>query len=313
MTKIPTLYFVVPCYNEEKVLSFSKDLFVNKLKFLIDKNKVNKDSKILFVDDGSSDRTWEMICDFSEENNSICGISQSKNRGQQSSILAGLMEVKNRCDISITMDCDGQDDIEAVDEMIENYLNGYDVVYGVRNNRDSDSFFKKNSALLFYKMMNKLGAPVIYNHAEYRLVSSKVLNAFSDFNEVNLFLRGMFPLVGFKSIKVFYKREERIAGSSHYSFIKMLNLAIDGITSLSSVPLKLISITGIVLFIISLIKCIGSLYFLGQIETNGLILFIGSIQIIALGIIGEYISKIYMETKHRPRYIISEKTRNLGE
>lgn len=305
------LYLVIPCYNEEKMLPIAKDLFLNKLNSLIDSGKISDESKILFINDGSKDNTWNLIKEYSLENNRIIGISQSKNRGQQSSLVAGLMEAKDRCDIAITMDCDGQDDLDAMDKMIDEYYNGSEVVYGIRDSREKDTFFKKNTALIFYKLMNLMGTPVIYNHAEYRLMSSKVLKSFSDFKEVNIFLRGLFPLIGFKSTSVYYSRKERQAGDSHYPFSKMLNLALDGITSFSSLPLRLIFMFGIILFIISAIFMISSLCLGLGISVKEVIFFVGSLNIICLGIIAEYISKIYIEVKHRPVYIIEEKTENL--
>ncbi len=305
-----TLYIVIPCYNEEKMLPIAKDMFLDKLESLMFSKKISYNSKILFVNDGSKDNTWKLIKSFADETDEIVGISQSKNRGQQSSLVAGLMEVKDKCDIAITMDCDGQDDIDAIDRMIDAYYGGCEVVYGVRDSRDTDTFFKRNSALLFYKLMNLMGTPVIYNHAEYRLMSSKVLKSFSDFKEVNIFLRGLFPLIGFKSTCVYYTRKEREAGESHYPFSKMLNLALDGITSFSSVPLRLIFMSGVFLFLISIIFMIISLVLYGKVSIPEVIFFVGSLNLTALGIIAEYIAKIYMEVKHRPVFIIEEKTEN---
>ena len=307
-----TLYIVIPCYNEEKMLPIAKDMFLDKLESLMLSKKISYNSKILFVNDGSKDNTWKLIKSFADETDEIVGISQSKNRGQQSSLVAGLMEVKDKCDIAITMDCDGQDDIDAIDRMIDAYYGGCEVVYGVRDSRNTDTFFKRNSALLFYKLMNLMGTPAIYNHAEYRLMSSKVLKSFSDFKEVNIFLRGLFPLIGFKSTCVYYTRKEREAGESHYPFSKMLNLALDGITSFSSVPLRLIFMSGVFLFLVSIIFMIISLVLYGKVSIPEVIFFVGSLNLTALGIIAEYIAKIYMEVKHRPVFIIEEKTENLN-
>lgn len=307
-----TLYIVIPCYNEEKMLPIAKDMFLDKLESLMLSKKISYNSKILFVNDGSKDNTWKLIKSFADETDEIVGISQSKNRGQQSSLVAGLMEVKDKCDIAITMDCDGQDDIDAIDRMIDAYYGGCEVVYGVRDSRNTDTFFKRNSALLFYKLMNLMGTPAIYNHAEYRLMSSKVLKSFSDFKEVNIFLRGLFPLIGFKSTCVYYTRKEREAGESHYPFSKMLNLALDGITSFSSVPLRLIFMSGVFLFLVSIIFMIISLVLDGKVSIPEVIFFVGSLNLTALGIIAEYIAKIYMEVKHRPVFIIEEKTENLN-
>ena len=240
MKKSPKLYLVVPCYNEQEVLPVTSKLFLQKLEYLMENNKISEDSKILFVNDGSKDKTWEIICNLSKSDSHFSVISLSRNRGHQNALLSGLMEAKAKCDITISIDCDGQDDINAIDNMIEEYKNGAEVVYGVRDNRKSDSFFKRFTAEGFYKVLNKLGAEIVFNHADYRLLSSKVLEEFSNFKEVNLFLRGLIPLVGFKSTCVYYERHERVAGNSHYPLSKMLHLAFDGITSLSVKPLHLI-------------------------------------------------------------------------
>lgn len=312
---LPVLYIVVPCYNEEEVLPITAPLFLNKLTDLIDKGEISPDSRVLFSNDGSKDKTWEIIKDLSKENEHIEGISQSRNRGHQSTVLAGLMEAKDKADITISIDADGQDDIDAMDEMVKAYKNGAEVVYGVRSSRDTDTFFKRFTAESFYKLLNKMGANVVYNHADYRLVSSRVLEEFADFKEVNLFLRGMFPLVGFNSTSVEYERKERIAGESHYPLKKMLGLAMDGITSLSTKPLQMISGFGIFLSAFGFIAIIWALimWMLGKTIAGWtsllcIICFLGGIQLLSVGILGEYIGKIYMETKHRPRYIISERT-----
>lgn len=312
--KKPILWIVIPCYNEKEVLPITAPQFLNKLSELIAKNKISSLSKILFVNDGSKDETWDIINKLSEENNSFIGISQSRNRGHQNAVLAGLMEAKDRADITISIDCDGQDDINAMDNMVDEYLNGAEIVYGVRARRTTDTFFKRFTAEAFYKIMNWMGAEVVFNHADYRLVSARVLKEFADFKEVNIFLRGMIPLVGFKSTAVYYDRSERIAGESHYPLKKMLALAFDGITSLSIKPIRMI--TGIGSFISVFSFIIGIWAIVTQLLGNSvpgwasstcLICFIGGIQLICLGIIGEYIGKIYLETKARPRYIISEK------
>ncbi len=311
----PRLIIVIPCYNEEEVLPITSKLFCDELQGLIDKRKVSPDSRILFVNDGSTDRTWEIIRDLSEKCDLFEGISQSRNRGHQSSLLAGLMEAKDRCDITISIDCDGQDDISAMDKMVDEYLGGAEIVYGVRSARKTDTFFKRFTAQSFYRLLKGMGAKVVYNHADYRLVSSRVLNEFADFREVNIFLRGMFPLVGFKSTCVYYQRSERLAGKSHYPLSKMLGLAIDGITSLSIKPIRFITGMGIFVALLSFIGVIWSVvqYFMhnsitGWSSTVSIICFIGGIQLISLGVIGEYIGKMYMETKARPRFIISERT-----
>ena len=311
----PRLIIVIPCYNEEEVLPITCRLFRGELEGLIARNKVSADSRILFVNDGSTDSTWEIIRGLSEQCELFEGISQSRNRGPQSTLLAGLMEARDKCDITISIDCDGQDDISAMDRMVDEYLAGAEIVYGVRSARRTDTFFKRFTAESFYRLLKGMGADVVYNHADYRLVSSKVLNAFADFREVNIFLRGMFPLVGFRSTCVYYERSERLAGKSHYPLSKMLGLAIDGITSLSIKPIRFITGIGIFVALLSFIGVIWSVvqYFLhnsitGWSSTVSIICFIGGIQLISLGVIGEYIGKMYMETKARPRYIISERT-----
>lgn len=317
---IPTLYIIVPCYNEEDVLPISSGLFLTKIQELEKKEMISNASKILFINDGSTDRTWEIINHLSKQDNHFIGISQSRNRGHQNAVLAGLMEAKDCCDITISIDCDGQDDINAMDEMINAYMNGADIVYGVRNNRDTDSPFKRLSAVAFYSLLNKMGVEAIYNHADYRLMSKRVLQEFANFEEVNIFLRGMVPLVGFTSTCVYYKREKRIAGKTHYPLKKMIALAIDGITSLSIKPIRIITTLG---FIIALFSFIGIIWVMigalkgntvtGWASTTCIICMVSGIQLISLGVIGEYVGKIYLETKHRPRYIISERTENMKE
>ena len=282
---------------------------------LIDTDKISQDSKILFVNDGSQDSTWDIIVNLSKENEHFSGISQSRNRGHQNAVLAGLMDSRDKCDITISIDCDGQDDIAAMGKMVDQYLDGYEVVYGVRSKRDTDTFFKRFTAKSFYKLLNAMGAEVMFNHADYRLISSRVLDEFAEFKEVNLFLRGMVPLVGFKSTSVYYERHERIAGESHYPLSKMLSLAFDGITSLSSKPLSLITCLGLAVSIVSFIGVLYAViaYFRGDAVSGWasmicIMCALGGIQLISLGVIGQYIGKIYMETKHRPRYIISERT-----
>lgn len=312
---LPRLIIVIPCYNEEEVLPITCRLFRKELEGLIANKKVSADSRILFVNDGSTDSTWEIIRRLSEGCELFEGISQSRNRGHQSSLLAGLMEVRDKCDITISIDCDGQDDISAMDQMVDEYVSGAEIVYGVRSARRTDTFFKRFTAQSFYRLLKGMGAEVVYNHADYRLVSSRVLREFADFKEVNIFLRGMFPLVGFKSTCVYYERNERMAGKSHYPLSKMLGLAIDGITSLSIKPIRFITGIGIFVALLSFIGVIWSVvqYFLknsitGWSSTVSIICFIGGIQLTSLGVIGEYIGKMYMETKSRPRYIISQRT-----
>ncbi|TGY66881.1 glycosyltransferase family 2 protein [Dubosiella muris] len=311
----PVLYIVIPCYNEQEVLPVTKPMFLNKLNHLIARRKVSEQSRILFVNDGSRDSTWNLIQEFANQEEKIEGISLSRNRGHQNALLAGLMEAKDLCDITISIDCDGQDDLNAMDEMVEAYHKGADIVYGVRSKRDTDTFFKRTTAEGFYKLMNKLGGEVVYNHADYRLVSAKVLEEFSNFNEVNLFLRGMFPLVGFNSTSVYYERHERLKGESHYPLKKMLALAFDGITSLSIKPIRIVTGIGIAFSIISFLLIVYALISLihGTVVsgwTSSIIVtcLLGGIQLISLGVIGEYVGKTYLETKHRPRYIISNRT-----
>ncbi len=316
---LPILWIVVPCYNEEAVLPITAPLFLEKIKNLIEGGRISDESRILFVNDGSRDGTWEIIRSLAGSDVHYLGISQSRNRGHQNALLAGLMEAKDRCDITITIDCDGQDDVNAMDRMIDEYENGCDIVYGVRSSRESDSFFKRSTAHGFYKLMNRMGVELVYDHADYRLASARVLRHLAEFREVNLFLRGMFPLVGFKSASVYYERHERLAGKSHYPLGKMLSFALDGITSLSIKPLTLIVILGLLASFLGFVGVIWAIveYLLqkaihGWSSTICVILFLGGIQLLSIGVIGEYVGKIYMETKRRPRYIISEKTWESG-
>lgn len=313
--KTPVLYIIIPCYNEEEVLPITAPQFLEELTHLRDTGKISDESRIVFVNDGSKDTTWNIISDLAEKDEHYTGIAQSRNRGHQNAVLAGLLESKNKCDITISIDCDGQDDIHAMDQMVEEYLNGAEIVYGVRAKRDTDTWFKRTSAESFYKLMNRMGVETVYNHADYRLVSSRVLAHFADFQEVNIFLRGMFPLVGFKSTCVYYDRHERIAGKSHYPLKKMINLAVDGITSLSIEPIHIIARMGIIFSLIGFIGIIWAIVrqaaghtVAGWASLMCVIIFIGGIIILSLGVIGEYVGKTYMETKRRPRYIISERT-----
>ena len=311
----PVLYIVIPCYNEQEVLPITAPMFLNKLHELAEKRLVSENSRILFVNDGSSDGTWDIIRTLAASDEHYIGISQSRNRGHQNAVLAGLMEAKDSCDISISIDCDGQDDINAMDNMVRAYLDGCDIVYGVRNDRETDSFFKRTTAQGFYKFLSAMGAEIVYNHADYRLISARALHELAKFKEVNLFLRGMVPLVGFKSTSVEYKRAERIAGKSKYPLRKMLALAGDGITSLSIKPLRLIMSFGVIVALLSFVGVIWAIVaalagraVAGWASMTCIICFVSGVQLICMGIIGEYIGKIYMETKQRPRYIISERT-----
>ncbi|MBN2927363.1 MAG: glycosyltransferase family 2 protein [Eubacterium sp.] len=311
----PILWIVIPCYNEKDVLPITAPMFLEQIQTMISKEKISANSRILFVNDGSKDSTWDIICKLAQEDEHYIGISQSRNRGHQNAVLAGLMEAKDVCDITISIDCDGQDDITAMERMVDEYLAGAEVVYGVRSKRDTDTFFKRFTAESFYKLLDKMGVETVYNHADYRLISARVLQEFADFHEVNIFLRGMIPLVGYKNATVYYERHERIAGESHYPLSKMLALAFDGITSLSVRPISIITGIGCV---VSLIGFVGIIWAIitaimgntvaGWASIVCIVCFLGGIQLLSLGVIGEYIGKIYLESKHRPRYIISDKT-----
>lgn len=311
----PILYIVIPCYNEEQVLPHTNPMFVEKIEQLVKKEEIHPHSKIMYVNDGSKDRTWELIESYAKSISSVVGVSQSRNRGHQSSVLVGMYEAIQFADIVITIDVDGQDDINCMDKMIEEYKSGSEIVYGVRDNRDTDSAFKRITAEGFYKVLHLFGAEVVFNHADYRLVSKRFLKELEKFTEVNLFLRGLMPLVGFKYSYVLYKRHERIAGESHYPLSKMLGLAMDGITSLSIKPIRLITSLGVLTSLFSFLLIIWVIWskFAGTVvagwaSTYAIVSLLGGVQLISLGVIGEYIGKIYLETKHRPRYIISERT-----
>lgn len=311
----PVLWIVIPCYNEQEVLPITAPLFLDKLTSLIDRGAIGQDSRILFVNDGSRDETWNIICSLARQDEHFLGISQSRNRGHQNAVLAGLMEARDRCDITISIDCDGQDDINAMDAMVQEYHQGSEVVYGVRSKRDTDTFFKRFTAEGYYKLLMWMGVEVVFNHADYRLISSRVLQEFANYHEVNLFLRGMIPLVGFPSSQVFYERHERMAGESHYPLSKMLLLAFDGITSLSVKPIRMITGFGMGVVVLSLLGILWALIcVLLQKTVSGwaslicIVCFFGGANLLALGVIGEYVGKTYLETKGRPRYIISERT-----
>ena len=310
-----TLYMIIPCYNEEAVLPKTSGLFLEALRGLIEKEKISEASRILFVDDGSKDSTWELISEYASKNPQICGIRLSRNRGHQHALLAGLMEAKDVADITISMDCDGQDDVHAMEEMIDAYHEGCEIVYGVRKDRSSDTFFKKTTAHGFYRMMNAMGAETVYNHADYRLISARVLKELEQFQETNLFLRGLIPLVGFKSTAVYYDRQPRMAGETKYPLRKMLGLAFDGITSFSIQPLRMIMGAGCLVAFLSFIGVIWAFVtelmgntVAGWASMTCIICFVGGVQLICLGVMGEYIGKIYLEVKGRPRYIVSDKT-----
>lgn len=312
---IPRLIIVIPCYNEQEVLPITAPQFLAKINQLAAEGLISGDSRVMFVNDGSKDDTWNIIQQLADQDEHYIGIAQSRNRGHQNAVLAGLMEAKDMCDITISIDCDGQDDINAMDEMVKAYLEGCEIVYGVRSKRDTDTFFKRFTAESFYKLLNSMGAEVVYNHADYRLISSRALQELAKFKEVNIFLRGMVPLVGFKSTSVYYERSERAAGKSHYPLSKMLALAFDGITSLSIKPIKMIIGMGVFVAFISFIGIIWAVVeailgktVMGWASTTCIICFLSGVQLISVGVIGEYIGKIYMEVKQRPRYIISDRT-----
>lgn len=311
MSEREILYIVAPCYNEEEVIDESAKQLLGKLERLIEENKISSKSKILFVNDGSTDRTWNLITEWHAKDKKICGVNLSGNVGHQNALLAGMMAAKEKADIVITIDADLQQDIEAIDMFLEKYNDGCDIVYGIRNSRSSDKFLKKLTALGFYKIINLLGGKVKTNHADYRLMSKRSLDALGDFKEVNLFLRGVIPMLGFKSDVVYFEVKERFAGQSKYTISKMFRLAMDGITSLSIRPIRIITAMGAIVFIIS---CIMTLYCLiahlmgntvvGWTSNICVVWSLGGLQLLSLGIVGEYVGKTYMETKQRPRYII---------
>lgn len=306
------LYLVIPCYNEQEVLPETSKQLKLKLESLINSGKISKESKICFVNDGSKDKTWEIIQQLHNEDKIFRGINLSRNKGHQNALLAGLMTVKDECDAAISLDADLQDDINAIDEMVDKFTNeGCDVVYGVRSSRKTDTFFKKFTAEGFYKIMEKMGIEIVFNHADYRLMSKKALNGLEQFDEVNLFLRGIVPLIGYKSDKVYYERKERFAGESKYPLKKMLAFALEGITSMSIKPIRFITSLGLGIFTISIFMLIYFLvrHFTGATVTGWTSIVvsvwaIGGLQLLSIGIIGEYIGKIYLETKHRPKFIV---------
>ncbi len=315
----PVLYLVIPCYNEEQVLPLTSGKFKGKLDELIEAGKISGKSRVMFVNDGSKDTTWDILTSLCEESEEYCAISLSRNRGHQNALIAGLMEAKKYADITISMDCDGQDDINAITEMVDEYAKGSEIVYGVRNDRTTDSWFKRTTAQSYYKILRGMGVDIIPDHADYRLMSARVLNALEGYGEVNLFLRGIIPQLGFKQSYVYYSRAEREAGTTHYPLSKMLSLAIDGITSFSVRPLRLITGFGLLVALLSfigiiyvLVSVISGNYVDGWASTTCIICFVSGIQMISLGVIGEYIGKIYLETKQRPRYFIAER-KNITE
>ena len=317
MKKNVILYIVVTCYNEEAVLKETTNQLKEKIEDLISKKKIASKSKVMYVNDGSKDKTWELIKEINKKEKHFTGISLSRNKGHQNALLAGLLTAKEYADIVISMDADLQDDIHIIDEMIEKYTDGAEVVYGVRSSRKKDTFFKKITAEGFYKFMKIMGVDIVFNHADYRLTSKRVLNELENYEEVNLFLRGIFPLIGFASEIVYYERGERFAGESKYPLKKMLSFAWDGITSFSVKPLRFITMLGFLITFLSVLMLFYSL--IVKLTGNAVsgwtfivssIWLVGGIQMLSIGIIGEYIGKIYNETKHRPRFIIAE---NLNE
>lgn len=315
-----TLYIVVPCYNEEEVLFETSSRLRKKVRAMIKQGKVSEDSRIIFVNDGSKDKTWEIIYKLHKEDPIFGGVNLSCNRGHQNALLAGLMTVKDLCSMAVSMDADLQDDIDAVEQMVDRYLDGCDIVYGVRSKRETDTFFKKATAEGFYKFMNLLGANTVYNHADYRLMSRRALNGLAEFKEVNLFLRGIVPMIGYKSDVVYYERHERFAGTSKYPLKKMISFAMEGITSLSIKPMRMITGVGMAVVGISILMLAYSViqYFRGNTVPGWSSLMVsvwvvGGMILVSLGIVGEYVGKIYMETKGRPRYLIQEFLNEKGE
>lgn len=308
------LYLVVPCYNEEPVLPETVRELTKKLNSMIQSGLVSPESRMVFVNDGSKDRTWELIEEYHEANPLVSGIKLSRNRGHQFAVLAGLMTVKEHCDMAITLDADLQDDIDVLDEFVRKYKEeGCEIVYGVRNSRETDTFFKRFTAESFYRLMSGMGVDIVFNHADYRLMSRKALDALEDYREVNLFLRGIVPLIGFKTGTVEYARKERAAGESKYPLKKMLSFAIDGITSFSIKPIRMITVLGVVAFIASIVMAVYTVvgFFMGTTVSGWASIIIsiwgfGGLILTALGLIGEYIGKIYMETKARPRYLVEK-------
>ena len=315
-----TVYFVIPCYNEEAVLPEPTRRMTDKLNAMRAAGLIGEKSRILYVDDGSKDRTWELVSQFNRENPWVEGVKLSHNRGHQHALLCGLMSAMPRCDAAISMDADLQDDIDALDQFVKKFQEGCDVVYGVRNKRDTDTWFKRTTAEGFYKVMQLLGVDVVFNHADYRLMSKRALEALSEYKEVNLFLRGIVPLIGYRSDYVYYDRHERFAGESKYPLKKMLSFALDGITSFSVKPLKLISNLGILISVLSILGLLYALisYFAGWAVTGWTaivcsIWLLGGLQMLCLGVVGGYIGKIYSEVKARPRYRVEEYLENPGE
>lgn len=311
----PVIWLVVPCYNEEDVLPITASLFTDKLTQLVASDSISDQSRVLFVDDGSLDSTWNVISELADENSAVLGLKLSRNCGHQNALLCGLMEARGNCDAAISVDCDGQDSIDAVDCMVENYCAGDEIVYGVRSDRSTDTAFKRGTAHAFYRLMSTFGAEIVYDHADYRLLGSRALDELAEYREVNLFLRGLVPMLGLPSSTVAYKRAERVAGQSHYPLRKMISLAVNGITSLSVKPIRLVSGLGMLFSLLGLVGVIWAFVAFatnhavdGWASTVVLVSLLGGIQLLSLGVIGEYIGKIYLETKQRPRYVVERRT-----
>lgn len=311
MDKKSVLYMVIPCYNEEEVLPETTRRLRDKMHRMMDAGLIDADSRIVYVDDGSKDRTWALIDGYNAENDLVCGVKLAHNRGHQNALLAGLYAAKDHCDMAISIDADLQDDIEVLDQFVEHYLAGDDVVYGVRSSRKKDTFFKRFTAESYYKLLSHMGVDIVYNHADYRLLSRRAIEALLEYREVNLFLRGIVPMIGFSHSEVYYERDKRFAGESKYPLKKMLSFAFDGITSLSIKPIRLITTIGMLVFLISVVLFIY--YFIGTLQGRTLpgwstivlsVWALGGMQLLAIGVIGEYIGKIYLETKERPRFTI---------
>ena len=314
---MPIVYFVVPCYNEEEVLPETIKRLSAKLAQLISDGKADEESRMLFVDDGSKDKTWSIISEYSNNNKYVGGVKLSRNRGHQNALLSGLMTAKEHCDCAISLDADLQDDIEVIDQFIDKYLEGCQIVYGVRSSRKKDTAFKRTTAQGYYKFMKMLGVDIVYNHADYRLMGSEALEALSEYSEVNLFLRGIVPLIGYRCDYVYYERNERFAGESKYPLKKMIKFAVDGITSFSVKPLKVIFNLGVIIcclsligFVYALVSLIAGVAASGWTSTICSIWFLGGLQMLCIGIVGTYVGKIYNEVKRRPRYHIEKKIIN---
>ncbi len=313
MKQTAVLYLVIPCYNEEEALPETAKQLEQKMLSLMQKQLIHQNSRIVFVNDGSKDKTWKLIQQYHEENHLFQGVNLSRNKGHQNALLAGLMTVKTFCDVTISLDADLQDDIDAIDHMMEKYYSGCEIVYGVRNSRETDTFFKKTTAEGYYHLMQFLGADIVFNHADYRLMSRKALDGLEQFKEANLFLRGIVPMIGYQTGEVYYARKERTAGESKYPLKKMLSFAWEGLTSLTIKPIKMVTTCGAIVFFVSIIMLIYCLirHFTGETiqgwtSTVVSVWAIGGLQLLSIGIIGEYIGKVYLESKARPKYFVTE-------